>query len=79
MQTDFVNYAEDNVVAVEDEIHVMFECEAYNDIRNLYTDRDALTCDNECNYIKLRNADNIDCIVKLANFVLCMFNPFTTK
>ena len=32
-----------NIVPVEDEIHVMFNCEAYNDIRNLYIDRDALT------------------------------------
>ena len=56
-----------NVVAVEDEIHVMFECEAYN-IRNLYIDRDALTCDNEYNYIKLMNADNTDCFVKTCKF-----------
>ena len=62
-----------NVVAVEDEIHVMFNCEACNDIRNLYIDRDALTCANEYNFIKLMNADNTDCIVKLANFVSYMF------
>ena len=62
-----------NVVAVENEIHVMFNCEAYNDIRNLYIDRDALTCANEYNFIKLMNADNTDCIVKLANFVSYMF------
>ena len=39
-----------NVAAVEDEIHVMFNCEACNDIRNLYIERDALTfltCANE--------------------------------
>ena len=62
-----------NVVAVEDEIHVMFNCDAYNDIRNLYIDREALTCANEYNFIKLMNADNTDCIVKLANFVSYMF------
>ena len=38
--------------------------EAYNDIRNLYIDRDALTCANEYNFIKLMNADNTDCIAK---------------
>ena len=48
-------------------------CEAYNDIRNLYIDRDALTCANEYNFVKLMNADNTDCIVKLANFVSYMF------
>ena len=58
-----------NVVAVEDEIHVMFNCDAYNDIRNLYIERDALTCANEYNFIKLMNANNTDCIVKLA--ILC--------
>ena len=63
-----------NVVAVEDESHVMFNCEAYNDIRNLYIDRDALTCANEYNFIKLMNADNAECIVKFANFVSYMFN-----
>ena len=62
-----------NVVAVEDEMHVMFNWEVYNDIRNLYIDRDALTCANEYNFIKLMTADNTDCIVKLANFVSCMF------
>ena len=51
----------------------MFNCEAYNDIRNLYIDRDTLTCANEYNFIKLMNTDNTDCIVKLANFVSYMF------
>ena len=57
------------------EIHAMFNCEAYNDIRNLYIDRDALTCANDCNFIKLMNADidNTVSIAKLAKFVSCMF------
>ena len=62
-----------NLLAVEDEIHVMFNCEAYNDIRNLYIDRDDLTCAEDYSGIKLMNAYNTDCMVKLAYFVSCMF------
>ena len=62
-----------NVTAVEDEFHVLFCCEAYNDIRHMYIDRELLNCANEYNFISLMNTDNVDCIVRVANFVSCMF------
>ena len=62
-----------NLVVAEDEIQVMFHCEAYNDIRNLHIDREVLTYANEYNFTTMMNANNTDCSVKLANFVSCMF------
>ena len=62
-----------NLVVAENEIHVMFHCESYNDIRNLYIDREVLTHANEYNFTTMINADNTDCIVKLSNFVSWVF------
>ena len=49
--------------SIRTEIHVMFQCEACNDIKNLYIDKEVLTCVNEYNFITMMNADNTDYIV----------------
>ena len=36
-----------NIFAFEDEFHVVFHCEAYNDIRQVYIDKKVLSCANE--------------------------------
>ena len=46
---------------------------AYNDIRKLYIDTDKLDSATEYHFINLMNTDNRDTIIKLANFVSCMF------
>ena len=67
MQTDFVNYAED-IMLLQWKMKFMLclTVKPMMILETLYIDRDALTCANEYNFIKLMNADNTDCIVKLA-------------
>ena len=62
-----------NIFAVEDEFHVVFHCEAYNDIRHVYIDKEVLSCANEYSFISLMKTDNSDDIVNFANFISCLF------
>ena len=62
-----------NIFAVEDEFHVVFHCEAYNDIRQVYTDKEILKCANEYSFVSLMKTDNSDDIVNFANFISCLF------
>ena len=62
-----------NIFAVEDEFHVVFHCEAYNDIRHVYIDKEILNCANEYSFISLMKTDNSDDIVNFANFISCLF------
>ena len=48
---------------------MLFQCEACNDIKSLYIDKEVLTCTNEYNFITMMNADNTDYIVNL--HILC--------
>ena len=62
-----------NLFAVEDEFHVVFHCEAYNDIRQVYIDKEILNCANEYSFVSLMKTDNSDDIVNFANFISCLF------
>ena len=62
-----------NIFTVEDEFHVVFHCEAYNDIRHVYIDKEILNCANEYSFISLMKTDNSDDIVNFANFISCLF------
>ena len=62
-----------NIFAVEDELHVVFHCEAYNDIRQVYIDKKVLSCANEYSFISLMKTDNSDDIINFANFISCLF------
>ena len=62
-----------NIFAVEDEFHVVFHCEAYNDIRHVQIDKKTLNCANGYSFISLMKTDNADDIVKFANFISCLF------
>ena len=62
-----------NIFAVEHEFHLVFDCEAYNDIRHVYIDKEVLIGANEYSFISLMKADNSDDIVNFANFVSCLF------
>ena len=62
-----------NIFAVEDEFHVVFDCEAYNDIRRVYIDKEVLIGANEYSFISLMKTDNSDDIVNFANFISCLF------
>ena len=57
-----------NIFAVEIEFHVVFHCEAYNDIRHVYIDKEILNCANEYSFISLMKTDSSDDIVNFANF-----------
>ena len=61
-----------NIFAVEDKFHVVFHCEAYNDIRHVYIGKEVLSCANEYSFISLKR-DNPDDIVNFANFISCLF------
>ena len=60
-----------NIFAVEDEFHVVFDCEAYNDIRRVYIAKEVLIGANSL--ISLMKTDNSDDIVNFANFISCLF------
>ena len=62
-----------NIFAVEDEFHVVFHCEAYNDMRHVYINKEVLSCANEYSFISLMKTDNSDDIVNFANFISCLF------
>ena len=62
-----------NIFVVEDEFHVVFDCEAYNDIRCVYINKEVLIRANEYSFISLMKTDNADDIVNFANFILCLF------
>ncbi len=62
-----------NIVAIEDEFHVLFVCAAYEEHRNLYFDNDILTARNNYNFIRLMNCDDANNVVRLANFISCVF------
>ena len=62
-----------NIFAVEDDFHVVFHCEAYNDIKYVYIDKEALSCANEYSFISLTKTDNSDDIVNFVNFISCLF------
>ena len=52
-----------NTFAVEDEFHVVFHCETYNDIRHVYIGKE----------ISLMKTDNLDDIINYAYFISCVF------
>ena len=62
-----------NIFAVEDEFHVVFHCEAYNDTRHVHIDKEILNCTNEYSFISLMKTNNSDDIVNFANFISCLF------
>ena len=62
-----------DIFAVEDEFHVGFDCEAYNDIRRAYIDKEILIGANEYSFFSLMKTDNSDDIVNFANFISCLF------
>ena len=59
-----------NVVACEDEIHVLFNCSAYNDVRSLYVSSESSSL---YDFVKWMKSDNHYNIVNLANFVYSIY------
>ena len=61
-----------NISVIEDEYHVLFDCCAYNDIRNFYIKKYA-NMYNQYNFISLMKTKDEKCLQDLANFILSMF------
>ena len=59
-----------NVMAIEDEVHVLFHCSSYKDIRSLYSSSEP---SNLYDFVSWMNSNNHDHIVNLANFVYSIF------
>jgi hypothetical protein len=63
-----------NVIACdccEDEIHVLFNCSPYNDVRSLYVSSESSSLYDFVKWMKIDNHYNI---VNLANFVYSIYN-----
>ena len=57
---------------VEDEFHVIFECDAYHNFRELYIDADQIQDQTMHSLIKLLKNTEEACITRLANFLCCV-------
>ena len=61
-----------NITVVEDEYHVLFECFAYEDIRQEYI-RKYYTTANHFNFISLMQSNDIICLINLAKYISSVF------
>ena len=62
-----------NQIYIENEFHVLFECKTYSDLRNLYISKDFTDLINLHSFKKLMSTKVENVIVRLANFISCMF------
>ncbi len=60
-------------LAVEDEYHVLFGCNLYNELRDRYIDDEYKTPRNLYTFCNLLSTTNDACIVKLSQFVYHVF------
>ena len=64
---------EKNIVAIEDEYHVLYHCSEYDYIRAIYVSKDEFGFPNEYNFIKYLQINDRERLVNLSNFVSSMF------
>ena len=60
-----------NKIYIEDEFHVLYQCDTYNDIRKLYI-MDTMNVRNHYSFINLMKSANDVCLTNLAKFVFSM-------
>ena len=64
---------EDNIVAVEDEYHVLFHCPTYEFLRTVYISNKDIGLPNEYNFITYLQTEDQETLTDLANFISTMF------
>ena len=58
-----------NILKVEDEFHVLLECSAYSDLRQIYLDQVNVTLFSFCSIMKVEDVNEL---TRLANFISCV-------
>ena len=64
---------EANILAVEDEYHVLFHCPTYQYQRTVYISNNGIGLPNEYNFIKYLQTEDQEKLIDLANFISSMF------
>ena len=62
-----------NAIVIEDEYHVLFHCAAYNDVRDMYINRELISLPNSHSFVSIMKSTNTQEIINLAHFVCSMF------
>jgi hypothetical protein len=62
-----------NAIVIEDEYHVLFHCAAYNDVRDMYINRELTSLPNSHSFVSIMKSTNTQEIINLAHFVCSMF------
>ena len=68
-----------NKIFIETEFHVIFECEYYSDLRNVYIDKIYLDYKNLYSFTSLMQTVNKKCLINLCNFIYSMFKVRKVK
>ena len=62
-----------NIIAIEDEYHVLFHCPSYKHLREVYIPREIAMDRNLFSFIATMRCDNVQSVVSIANFVSSLF------